>query len=288
MEPKPRYVVIGAFIFVMFAMAVLALLWIYGYRDLKEYTTCVILTTESVSGLRVGSSVKYKGIDVGKVTGLQIDPEDPNVVVIFFKVEKRVPLHSDTVAKIVPIGITGLSYIGLSGGKGGPPYMVKIGGKQYPVIRLELSEFQKVSRSLPELLARVDALVTRLNRLVSDKNIENFSRLLVKLNTATEKARRLMGRWEKVAGSSNAMVKRGTALISKAEKLVQELDDFFRENKGSYNRFSQDTLRRLDRLLVEMEHVTERLNVFLDMLEENPSLLIFGPQYSPGPGEGKK
>ncbi|BAT71388.1 ABC transport system substrate-binding protein [Thermosulfidibacter takaii ABI70S6] len=299
MEPKPNYVILGLFLFLFIAMGVAAVLWLYGYRGSKEYRTYVILTEESVSGVRVGSPVKYKGVDVGKVTDLRIDPEDPNVVMIFLRIEKGVPIHQDTVAQIVPMGITGLAYIGLSGGREGKPFMVKIGDKEFPVIRLELSEFQKVSRSLPELMAHIDELIGRMNRLFNDKNIEHFSVVMANLRDLSEdmkktnkKVNALLNQLQKVAMDMDRLSDRGVRLIKdlrdvsqKSNALVKKLNEFFEKNEKSYTRFSQITLRRLDELVVESEKTVRQLKVLLRNLEEDPSILIYGVEYQKGPGE---
>ncbi len=44
---------------------------------------------ESVSGLNVGSPVKYKGIKIGSVESLAIDSEDPNTIDVTVKILKK-------------------------------------------------------------------------------------------------------------------------------------------------------------------------------------------------------
>lgn len=70
----------------------------------------------SVSGLDVGSPVKYLGIKVGTVNDIKIDPDDINSVLVEVKIKEGTPIKSDVRAEIVSVGITGLKVIELRGG----------------------------------------------------------------------------------------------------------------------------------------------------------------------------
>ena len=280
MDPKPKYVVVGAFLLLFIAVSVAFVLWMYGYRGRGEYETCVILTEESVSGIRVGSPVRYKGVDVGKVVGIEIHPEDPNIIVIFMKIKKGVPIHRDTVAQIQPVGITGLSYISLSGGKEGAPYMVKIRGKSYPLVKLELSEIQKVSRSLPELLARANELLDRMNRMFNDRNIENFSAISENLKIATFELKKLE---EKIS----QLAEKYKTLGDKVEPVIGRLNSLIRTLNSTAVDFDNGTLVEIERTLAESRRVLGQLEALTRRLKSDPSLILYGVPGKSGPGEGR-
>ena len=280
MDPKPKYVVVGAFLLLFIAVSVAFVLWMYGYRGRGEYETYVILTEESVSGIRVGSPVRYKGVDVGKVVGIEIHPEDPNIIVIFMKIKKGVPIHRDTVAQIQPVGITGLSYISLSGGKEGAPYMVKIRGKSYPLVKLELSEIQKVSRSLPELLARANELLDRMNRMFNDRNIENFSAISENLKIATFELKKLE---EKIS----QLAEKYKTLGDKVEPVIGRLNSLIRTLNSTAVDFDNGTLVEIERTLAESRRVLGQLEALTRRLKSDPSLILYGVPGKRGPGEGR-
>ncbi len=281
MSPKPRYAVVGLFLLVMAGLFVFFVAWMYGYRKGVEFRTCVILTEESVGGVRIGSPVRYKGIDVGKVSGLEIYKEDPNVVVIYLKVRRDVPIHRDTRARIVPMGITGLAYIGLTGGREGEPYLVKIGGREYPLIRLELSEFQRVYRSLPEVLARVDELVGRMNRLFSDRNIHLVNRALVKLVVLEERLKGLSAKLERLADRYRSTGEKVDRVLGKVEVSADSFNSLL---TGMEN----GTLREIDHLLAELKRTVRDADILLRRISDNPSILLYGYQATEGPGERER
>lgn len=70
----------------------------------------------SVSGLEVGSPVKYMGINVGTITDIKIDPQDVNTIVVQLSLKPGTPIKENATADIISMGITGLKSIEISGG----------------------------------------------------------------------------------------------------------------------------------------------------------------------------
>ncbi len=275
MESQPRYVIVGIFLTLLTLVSLGFVFWIYGYRGEKA-DVYVILTEEAVNGLRVGSPVRYKGVDVGKVSGISIDPKDPEVIRIFLKIKKGVPIHADTVAMVLPQGITGLSYISLSGGRKGKPFLVKLDGKVYPVIRLELSGIQKISRSLPELMARVDELVTRLNMLLSNETISNIGAITANLRMATKELLLVERRLQKVLSQTDRLAAGASSTMRNLNDTLSRINDLVCSLNETSNTFREQVLYEAVELLKEARSSVKRADMLIQELEARPSVLIYG------------
>ena len=70
----------------------------------------------SVSGLEVGSTVKYLGISVGTIRDIIIDPENVASVIVELSLKPATPIKEDAEADITSLGITGLKAIEIRGG----------------------------------------------------------------------------------------------------------------------------------------------------------------------------
>ncbi len=70
----------------------------------------------SVSGLEVGSPVKFLGINVGSIAEISIAPDDVNTIIVKIALQEDTPIKVDAVADIVSMGITGLKTIEIRGG----------------------------------------------------------------------------------------------------------------------------------------------------------------------------
>lgn len=71
----------------------------------------------SLSGLEVGSPVKYSGIKVGRVDAVGIDPQDVSVIVVGISLQGGTPVSEQSVANLGSQGITGLKYVELTRGE---------------------------------------------------------------------------------------------------------------------------------------------------------------------------
>ena len=76
METRAAYVTVGAFAILLFAGGLFLAIWFGGVRLDQETRPFRIEFEGSVTGLSVGSSVRYRGVPVGTVTDIAIDPDD--------------------------------------------------------------------------------------------------------------------------------------------------------------------------------------------------------------------
>jgi phospholipid/cholesterol/gamma-HCH transport system substrate-binding protein len=88
MESDKHYFFEGLFIIVFTLAATAAFVWLAksGHRDDMLYR---IRFNESVSGMSVGDPVKFRGVDVGTVKTMAIDPDDPRRVQVEIKLRKE-------------------------------------------------------------------------------------------------------------------------------------------------------------------------------------------------------
>ncbi|MEX0606693.1 MAG: MlaD family protein, partial [Halofilum sp. (in: g-proteobacteria)] len=76
METRAHHVLIGLFTVLGVSAALLFALWLA--RPGGDHTEVYdVVFREPVTGLAVGSAVRYSGIQVGRVDQLRLDPEDP-------------------------------------------------------------------------------------------------------------------------------------------------------------------------------------------------------------------
>ncbi len=185
MEVRASYLVVGGFVLAFVAAAFGFIVWL-AKVDIESATVPYkIYFTGSVTGLNVGSPVRYRGIPVGEVTGIRINPDNVEEIEVELEISDTTPIREDTVASLETQGITGVSYIQLSGGTRGSPPLKPPEGEKVAVIKSEASTLEKVFESAPELLDQLNTLVARATLLLSDRNLASVSDTLSNLKTVT-------------------------------------------------------------------------------------------------------
>ena len=79
-----------------------------------------------MAGLNVDAPVKYLGVDVGKVSRIEIDPRNSQQVRLHFLIDRGTPIKQDSLAVLKTQGLTGIAYIELSGGSAGSPPLLPV------------------------------------------------------------------------------------------------------------------------------------------------------------------
>jgi phospholipid/cholesterol/gamma-HCH transport system substrate-binding protein len=163
-----------------------ALLWLAGAQYSSEYAYYRTYFTGAVTGLGDGTTVRYNGINVGHVSKLTFDPNDPKRVIVDLQVDPTLHIPGDSIASIASEGLTGGSYVEIDGGSKDAPVLERKMFGDYPVIKSKQSTLQQLEQSAPELIAKLNHVADRLNRALSDQNLKNFSGILANVKSTTD------------------------------------------------------------------------------------------------------
>jgi phospholipid/cholesterol/gamma-HCH transport system substrate-binding protein len=184
METDRHYFIEGLFIIILSIGAAMAFVWLSGsgQRDDVLYR---IHFNESVSGLSVGDPVKFRGVDIGTVKTMNLDPTNPQLVQVDVALRKNAPIKTDTRASLKLKGITGVVFIELDGGSAGAQTLVAMTADgQIPEIPAEKSTLTTLVEALPKAIERFLAIENQTKKVLSDVGAvtsdikENPSRLI--------------------------------------------------------------------------------------------------------------
>jgi phospholipid/cholesterol/gamma-HCH transport system substrate-binding protein len=186
METKANYVAVGAFVLASILGLVIVLLWLAGAQYSEEFAYYRTFFSGAVTGLGDGTIVRYNGINVGHVSKLTFDPDNPKRVIVDLQVDPTLKIHSDSIASIASEGLTGGTYVEIDGGSKNAPVLERRMFGEYPVIQSKESTLQALEQSAPKILAKIDMIADRLNDVLSKDNVKAFSGILSNIKTTTD------------------------------------------------------------------------------------------------------
>jgi phospholipid/cholesterol/gamma-HCH transport system substrate-binding protein len=280
METKVNFSIVGAFVLALGAVLIAGVLWLAsGGAWQKEYDTFWAVENESVSGLNLNAPVKYNGVDVGKVSRIDLDRVNPERVILTFAIERGTPVKEDTIAVLKTQGLTGITYVELKGGALNSPPLRAVAPNRYPVIQTNPSLSARLENVLTSVLGKLDSTSNNINAVLSPENQAAFKDILSNTSQATAKLGPLIDR---VGRSADSIGKMGTDL-SKAGASASKAAD----GLGSgVKRLGTETLPEIEHLLGELSALSNSLKRLSDQTTRNPSGLLFGRTPLPnGPGE---
>jgi len=231
MELKAKHILVGSFVligvFSLFAFAA----WLAKVEFDQETTFYEIFFENSVSGLSPAGDVRYRGINVGSAQRIDIDPENPERVRVLVKIDAAVPVREGDTARLEFQGITGVSYINIEGSRPGAAVLTARKGERYPVIPSGPSQFEKLARGAPDLIASGKALTDRAADLLNAENRRIAAGILADIARVTASIASRTGEIENIIDSLDrsradfseaARSIRGAA--NKAEALIADIE----------------------------------------------------------------
>ncbi|MGD9870772.1 MAG: MlaD family protein [Thauera sp.] len=185
METRAHHVLIGLFTVLVVGAALMFALWLGKSDADRQFEIYDIVFQEAVSGLSKGGTVEFSGIKIGDVVSLRLDPDDARRVIARVRVDAAAPVRTDTEARLVPAGITGLTMIRLTSGD--DPGSVPLQAEDDVVPRLVAvpSAFGRLLADGEDAVTNVNELLVQARMLFSAENVAAIGRTLDNLEQTT-------------------------------------------------------------------------------------------------------
>ena len=168
METDKHYFFEGLFIIGFTIAAAIFAVWL-GSPGKHDDVLYRIHFPESVSGLAVGDQVKYRGVDVGTVKSIIIDPDNSRLVQVEVRLRKETPVKTDTRASLALKGITGVIFIELNGGdQAAKTLLAATPEGKIPEIPSEKTGLKAMLDDLPKLVKKFTAIEDQIKKVVTD------------------------------------------------------------------------------------------------------------------------
>lgn len=292
MESKINYTIVGLFVVILTAALLSLTFWLTRQYGQQTYDTYYVHLSESVAGLNIDAAVKYRGVDVGSVVSIGLKADNPEVVELLLKIKHDIPIKTDTTAALNFYGITGLAYIELQGIDKLAALLKRV-NDTIPVIPSRPSTLKRIDQSLSQFAEKSIETLENINRVLGDKNINNFELLLFE---SKELVKDLRGQVDGIQALVDNGVVMEDQITETSEKISaatisikQMVDNLDKNTTGlsqEMNRGMRTNFSTLNQLLNNLDILTGSLQTTLQSIKDSPADLLFKrTQAKPGPGE---
>jgi len=315
-ETRSNYVMVGAVTVALLAGTLLFIVWLAGLSN--KATKCYdVYFAQGVGGLNKGSNVSFSGVPVGQVTKISLLPNRPEFVWVRVEVNDETPVLQGTSAQIHGVGFTGVSEIQLTGAERGHAPIEQLGPQGCPVIPATSGGISALLNSAPELIDRIQRLTERLTELLSDKNQNSIADILENVDATTAELRRHapeMGETIKqiqlASKNAAAAANNIAALSDNTNRLVTEegrpaaqdlrkaiasvqqasdnLNNVLTDARPGIQNFSKSTLPAANRLVHELQDLSQSLQQVTDRVNQQGIGGALGPEKLPDYKPGKR
>jgi phospholipid/cholesterol/gamma-HCH transport system substrate-binding protein len=297
MEREANYTAVGAFVLLVATMAGLFVYWYAGSADARDYERYEIYFEGSVSGLNRGSTVRYLGVEVGRVIAIRIDKRADDRVQVIADIDSHTPISKDTLATLSLAGVTGQLYIDLLANADAKRRIDPVPSEQYPVIDSARSSFDLFLASLPDLVGRA-------SQVLSDENIRSISNTLASIEktaatlpatmqdaqavvaelrtTVTEVRAAVVGARQVIDSAGPNLAEASERIRAMSDSLANttaNLDRLMADHREDLGLFFRDSLPEMERLLRDSRTAAQEFRELSRSLKADPSQLLYEPSY---------
>jgi len=175
-------------IFITISVSVLLLL--VGYYTTRQFfkktdTYYVVFHDLSVSGLEIGSPVKYLGINVGSISNITIDEKNVQDIILELALKPSTPVKEDTRADIITLGITGLKSIEIRAGSNDADPL-PVGG----YINAGSSMAEEITGKAEVIAQKAERVLNNLQLFTDPENLSKITDLANQLSSLTRQTER--------------------------------------------------------------------------------------------------
>jgi phospholipid/cholesterol/gamma-HCH transport system substrate-binding protein len=319
-DSKREEAVVGLFVIVVAALLVVTIFLLSGRMTGNDVPYRAYF--KNAGGLGPGSEVHYAGgPQVGRVTKVQSDPQDPTRMQVDFSVDPSVPIKSDSVATITSLTPLGDNFLGIKPGS----LLAPRAARGTTLKSVDYTSLDDVKEMIAQLGPNANELVSNLNQrvvalketmdrvndLLSPRNRANIAATLAgargmveedrpvihstleNINASSAKLGPLIDDFRKASAQANEA-------ISHIDAMVGENRPDIRQSVASLKRAlasaasATDQLDRtldansenIDEIIDNLRHVTTNLNSFTETIKTRPYTLIRASDLKPhNPGE---
>lgn len=300
MENQANYTLVGAFVLALVAALFIGLFYLAKIQFGRPTQPYYIFFTGSVTGLVEGSPARYRGVAVGSVSDIRIDPTNVERVRVTIEVPTETPIKTDSVASLEPVGVTGGVYVEIAGGSREAPLLkdVAVG---VPVIPSRSSAITTLLEEGPKLLTNLVGLSDRISGFMTEENQRSVAQILNNLATASGDITQLT---KELRQTTNRLGNETSTLLNNANKVVvdagtisgdvartaeelrkltqslhktsDEIGQMVAENRAPIRDFTGSALSDINSLISELQDLSNSLARISNRIERDPSNFLFG------------
>ena len=295
-EGRVNYLIVGIFVILGILLFGIVLYTFSHIGESSKYTEYLIVTSQSVQGLKPSASVYYKGVQIGKVKSMEIDPENQKLIRIKVLIDKKLNIDKGISATLGVQGITGIAYLSLTED---PEAKITFDKKEkLKVIPMKESNLQRLVSALPETIYNTNKLLENINQILNKLEFERINRVLAKLeknsdelsqvlkesqltvkeasyliNQAKEKLYQIdIEEFNNLTHNSRKLITQYTTVAEELEKEIKKLDELFSKSSKILNTTDTELLPQILKTVKEIERTSQNLSELSKKLKEKLTL----------------
>ena len=230
---------------------------------------------KDTKGIEIGSTVRFGGMDVGKIKELKIYEKDDSYIEFLLEIDEKIPIKINSETCITSIGLMGENHINISTGTPDASLLP-------PGSLLKCKEILSIAQMMEpagNIAEQINTTLKDVRELFSAQNQNEFRTILINLNLLLDKNQKTI----------TTMMENTNSAIIDLGKLTEKIDNILVDNESNISssmKYLEETLyqtknliNNVNRMVIDLDnivlnkgtnltHIVENLKRTTDNLEE--------------------
>ncbi len=245
MERNVKYVWIATLFFIILILMVAFILWLNRFEiDSTRYTQYYAYSSDEVSGVSANTSIRYKGISVGRVQSVSFKDIKEGTIQIQMLIDSQLYVRENAKVIISSQGLAGANYLSLIQSNGGELLQKNSEGKK--VLELDKGSIEKIMSKASELSDDMASLLKSLNNGLNEENLQEINIMIKELSNSAHNL-------QNISAQMNKNMQRGeynlreilTPTLFQLQGSLQDMSKFFNQASSFIDKMDKDPYNSL-------------------------------------------
>lgn len=256
MERNVNFAYIGGLFLLGIIVMIGFIIWMgRGSLSKDQYTPYVVYSSEGISGIGVGTMIRYKGILVGRVTRIAFKDQHTNSIRIDLLIDSDIKLLQGACVSAESQGLAGANFLDITQGEGD----ILVKGSELCYQKGFMGKlFDNIDQSggdVKEILADIKAIFT-------NENNKNIQEMIVALKVILQNLEETRKNINLLSITTNKMLENFNLSLQRGDYNVRQI--------------ITPAMIGVENSLNEVNRFFNKANLLLERLEKSPYEAIFG------------
>lgn len=216
-----------------------------------------------IGGITEGSSVRFGGLEIGKVTGVRLPGDDDPRIELVVAIDNKAKIRTDSKTYLTTLGIMGAMYVEIT--TGSADSLVLPPGSMLNC--LEVTPFAQMSGKVSDVGENLDLFLNRLNDVLNEQNRAYINSILENMNLMVNTSRHTMS---SMLANLDTLSQQLILTFDRLDKLMATNELAFSSSLNDLH----DILATTKNSLVTMEQTGQSLNALIINNNDNYQEII--------------
>ena len=292
MERHANYLLVGVLTTLLVFGGLVFAVWLGGFELGRSNDHYRIVFAGPVSGMAKGTEVQFNGLKVGEVERVALSTANTTLIDVDVKIQRDTPVRDDSVASPESQGISGINIVQITAGSAGRPLLRAVDHSDRPLIRSKPGGMSALLAGGARAVENVNEALLRVNRLLSDRNIEALGGSMQDLRAVTAELARNRAMFtdaasaidkldhaaddvQRAAGSARGIIDGdGRRAVADLRATLGEARQLIASIKGPAGSIGQETLPAINATMLSLQQTSESLDGLIRQIRQDPRAVI--------------